>query len=79
MPTPDGYRPVFGVPYAEQRSVGPLVFATCPDCGEDVKLGTRKDFESFASTEFADHYLETHGAAAGYLKVDGVWYERAEP
>lgn len=69
--TPEGYMPVFGIPYARQNDDGTV---TCPKCGERIRQGERKDFESFSGREYATHYEAEHAEADGWVRVDGAWF-----
>lgn len=49
------------LPYASQHFVGQKCFATCPECGQAIRL-TRKDTESFSMAAYAAHYNQQHVA-----------------
>lgn len=48
-----------GIPYApEQSRDNGQPYITCPECGEEIDLHERKDFESMTGSEYANHYLQ---------------------
>lgn len=51
----------FGIPYARVSDDGRSV--TCPICSATIRLYVRKDAESMAGSEYADHYLDLHANA----------------
>lgn len=50
----------FGIPYARESFEDGCVFATCPECGERIKLVDPKDEDSYSKLPYAEHYAKEH-------------------
>lgn len=49
-----------GIPYAPHQRDKASTFVICPKCKKKIRLTYMKDFESFANTEYAQHWAKEH-------------------
>ena len=61
-----------GIPYARTIEIWPYhEIVTCPMCGLEIALCHRKDGESFARTEYQEHYAAEHEGQDPYRWESG--------
>lgn len=63
------------IPYAIEVMKSGVVSTVCPCCSEHIPLVTRKDFESFSTQPYADHWTAEHSdvQTEGFSYPDGYW------
>jgi len=69
---------IIGVPAGRQEYRDGTMYETCPECGREIVLTERKDFESFTGKEYADHWLAEHTQVAPPTAKDFTGYTDEE-